>query len=170
VIYAGKAHPQDEGGKELIQRIFRAKESLRNEIKMTYLEKYGIELGKMMTSGVDVWLNTPQPPLEASGTSGMKAAVNGVPSLSMLDGWWVEGHIEGVTGWAIGESGPAGDGASDRSRDAASLYNKLEQVVVPLFYHDRDKLLDIMLHCMTLNASFFNTHRMLQEYVLKAYF
>ena len=105
VIYAGKAHPQDQGGKELIQRIFQLKESLKKDIKIAYLENYDLELGKMITSGVDVWLNTPEPPLEASGTSGMKAALNGVPSLSILDGWWIEGCIEGVTGWSIGENG-----------------------------------------------------------------
>lgn len=170
VIYAGKAHPQDMGGKELIRRIFQAKESLSKDIKITYLENYSIELGKMMTSGVDIWLNTPQSPLEASGTSGMKAAVNGVPSISVLDGWWIEGHIEGVTGWAIGENGRAPQAASERANDAFSLYDKLEQIVAPLFYQDRDRFIDIMRHCITLNGSFFNTHRMLQEYLLKAYF
>jgi len=169
VIYSGKAHPQDIGGKELIQRIFQAKEALSKDIKITYLENYNLSLGKMITSGVDVWLNTPQPPLEASGTSGMKAAINGVPSLSVLDGWWIEGHIEGVTGWAIGESGQGAEIASEPIDAASSLYNKLEQVVVPLFYSDHDRLLDIMRNCITLNGSFFNTHRMLQEYVLKAY-
>jgi starch phosphorylase len=170
VIYAGKAHPQDAGGKELIHRIFQAKEALSKDVKIAYLENYSLELGKMITSGVDVWLNTPQPPMEASGTSGMKAAINGIPSLSVLDGWWIEGHIEGLTGWAIGENGRTSAAAADRSNDAASLYDKLEQVVVPLFYHDRDRFVDIMRHCITLNGSFFNTHRMLQEYVLKAYF
>jgi len=169
VIYSGKAHPQDIGGKELIQRIFQAKEAFSKDIKITYLENYNLSLGKMITSGVDVWLNTPQPPLEASGTSGMKAAINGVPSLSVLDGWWIEGHIEGVTGWAIGESGQGAEIASEPIDAASSLYNKLEQVVVPLFYSDHDRLLDIMRNCITLNGSFFNTHRMLQEYVLKAY-
>jgi starch phosphorylase len=170
-IYAGKAHPQDNGGKELIQRIFQLKESLKNDIKIAYLENYDLELGKIITSGVDLWLNTPQPPLEASGTSGMKAALNGVPSLSVLDGWWIEGHIEGVTGWSIGEDG-RGLGAEDidRSKDAASLYNKLEQVIIPLFYHDRERFIDVMRHAIALNGSFFNTQRMLLQYVLKAYF
>ena len=104
-IYAGKAHPQDQGGKELIRRIFQIKEALKKDIQVAYLENYDMELGKLMTAGVDLWLNTPQPPLEASGTSGMKAALNGVPSLSVLDGWWIEGCIEGVTGWSIGEYG-----------------------------------------------------------------
>jgi starch phosphorylase len=170
VIYAGKAHPQDQGGKELIQRIFQLKESLKKDIKIAYLENYDLELGKMITSGVDVWLNTPEPPLEASGTSGMKAALNGVPSLSILDGWWIEGCIEGVTGWSIGENGRGIADSDNRSKDASSLYDKLEQAVIPLFYHDRDRFIDVMLHSVALNGSFFNTHRMVQQYVLKAYF
>jgi len=168
IVFAGKAHPQDAAGKELIMRIFGAKESLRDRVKIAYLENYNMEMGKMMTAGVDVWLNTPQPPMEASGTSGMKAVVNGVPSLSVLDGWWIEGCIEGVTGWAIGPSsaGP-GDG---HERDAESLYDKLERFVMPLFYRDRSGFIDVMRHTIALNGSFFNTHRMLQQYVLKAYF
>jgi starch phosphorylase len=170
VIYAGKAHPQDQGGKELIKRIFQAKESLKKEIKIAYLENYDIELGKIMTSGVDLWLNTPQPPMEASGTSGMKSALNGVPSLSVLDGWWIEGHIDGVTGWSIGESRRGTVESSDWSKDASSLYDKLEHIILPLFYHDRDRFIDVMRHAIALNGSFFNTHRMILEYVLKAYF
>lgn len=165
VIYAGKAHPQDQGGKELIKRIFQAKEVLKKDVKIAYLENYDMKVGKMMTSGVDLWLNTPQPPLEASGTSGMKAAFNGVPSLSVLDGWWVEGCIEGKTGWSIGEKGSA-----DASKDAASLYSKLEEIIVPMFYHGRDRFIDVMLHSIALNGSFFNTQRMMQQYVLNAYF
>jgi len=169
IVYAGKAHPQDNSGKEVIQRIYRAKEVLRANIKITYLENYNMEIGKLMTAGVDVWLNTPQPPLEASGTSGMKAAVNGVPSFSVLDGWWVEGCIEGVTGWSIGSKEIDPTGPANHSRDATALYDKLENVIVPLFYNNRDGLLDIMRHAIALNGSFFNTHRMLQQYVLKAY-
>jgi starch phosphorylase len=139
---------------------------LRDKIKIAYLTNYSMDIGKLMTAGVDVWLNTPQPPMEASGTSGMKAAVNGVPSLSVLDGWWIEGCIEGVTGWSIG---PADGQTADHSRDAASLYGKLEQVVMPLYWQGRDGFLDIMRHAIALNGSFFNTHRMLQQYVVKAY-
>jgi starch phosphorylase len=169
IVYAGKAHPRDAAGKESIKRVFSAKEALRHKIKIAYLENYNMEIGRLMTSGVDVWLNTPQPPLEASGTSGMKAAVNGVPSLSVLDGWWIEGCIEGVTGWSIGpKDRTAGD--QNHRADAESLYEKLEQVVVPLFYKDRSGFLDVMHHAIALNGSFFNTHRMLQQYVLKAYF
>jgi starch phosphorylase len=170
VIYAGKAHPQDQKGKEIIQRIYQVGESLKKAVKIVYLENYDIELGKLMTSGVDVWLNTPQPPNEASGTSGMKAALNGIPSLSILDGWWIEGHIEGVTGWAIGENGRVKEESHDRSKDAAALYDKLEQVVMPMFYRERDRFIDVMLHSIALNGSFFNTQRMLQQYVLNAYF
>jgi starch phosphorylase len=170
VIYAGKAHPHDQGGKELIKKIFQTKEILKKDLKIAYLENYDMELGKMMTSGVDLWLNTPQPPLEASGTSGMKAALNGVPSLSILDGWWIEGHIEGVTGWSIGENEQGIGENRDRTKDALSLYHKLEQVIFPLFYHDRDHFIDVMLHSIALNGSFFNTHRMIQQYVLNAYF
>jgi starch phosphorylase len=169
IIYSGKAHPQDTPGKELIQRIYRAKEALRSKIKIAYLENYSMEMGRMMTAGVDVWLNTPQPPLEASGTSGMKAAINGVPSFSVLDGWWVEGCIEGVTGWSIGplEIDPAG--ARNHTHDAEALYEKLEAVIMPLFYQKRDGFLDVMRHAIALNGSFFNTHRMLLQYVVKAY-
>src|SRR5438105_2310092 len=99
IIFAGKAHPDDAGGKDIIRRIYKAKKALRKNVPAVFLDDYNLELGGKMTSGVDLWLNTPQFPLEASGTSGMKAALNGVPSLSILDGWWVEGHIEGVTGW-----------------------------------------------------------------------
>jgi|SRR3990172_5347871 len=166
IIYAGKAHPRDQGGKEIIKRIFQVKESLKKNIKIAYLENYDIELAKMITSGVDLWLNTPQPPLEASGTSGMKAALNGVPSLSILDGWWIEGCIEGVTGWAIGGH----EGVGDRPKDASSLYDRLERSIMPMFYHDRDSFINVMLHAIALNGSFFNTHRMMEQYVLNAYF
>jgi len=170
IVYAGKAHPKDESGKEEIQKVYRARDQLRDKIRIAYLENYSMDIGKMMTAGVDVWLNTPLPPMEASGTSGMKAAVNGVPSLSVLDGWWIEGCIEGVTGWSIGPADRTAAAVADHSQDAASLYDKLEQVVMPLFYHNRDDFLDVMRHAIALNGSFFNTHRMLLQYVLKAYF
>ncbi len=171
IIYAGKAHPQDEEGKHLIQRIFQARDALKNDIRVCYLPNYDMDLARRLLAGVDVWLNTPQPPMEASGTSGMKAALNGVPSLSILDGWWIEGCIEGVTGWALGERCGPGAATSDRADcDAASLYDKLERIVIPLFYHDREHFLDVMRHAIALNGSFFNTQRMVLQYVLKAYF
>jgi len=170
VVYAGKAHPADQGGKELIQRIVQTRDAVRPDVRVAYLGNYDIALGRLLTAGADLWLNTPEVPLEASGTSGMKAAVNGVPHFSVLDGWWVEGCIEEVTGWAIGgdHSGPAEK--SDRARDAASLYDTLEQRILPLFYRDRDRFVEIMRHGIGLNGSFFNTQRMMQQYVVKAYF
>lgn len=170
IIYAGKAHPRDAEGKSVIQRIFQEQKRLKDDLKIIYLENYDVELGKMITSGVDVWLNTPQPPLEASGTSGMKAALNGVPSLSVLDGWWIEGCIEGLTGWSIGDGGPRSADTQDRSKDALSLYDKLERVIILLFYHDRERFIEVMRHAIALNGSFFNTQRMVQQYVLNAYF
>lgn len=169
VVYSGKAHPRDEPGKELIRRIFRAKEALKNDIRIAYLENYDLELARLMTAGADVWLNTPEPPLEASGTSGMKAALNGVPSLSVPDGWWIEGSLEGLTGWSIGEDAREPEKRPDGRRDAASLYEKLEQQVIPIFYRDRSRFVNMMRHAIGLNGSFFNTQRMLQQYVVKAY-
>ncbi len=171
VILGGKAHPHDQGGKETIHRLVQAGRALGAEIKVAFLENYGMALGKLMTSGVDLWLSTPQPPLEASGTSGMKAALNGVPSLSVLDGWWVEGHLEGVTGWAIGpDASPALEERDRRKEDAASLYQKLEAVILPLYYQKREEYINIMRQTIALNGSYFNTQRMMQQYILNAYF
>lgn len=171
IVYAGKAHPQDMPGKELIRRIHQFGETLRGKIKLVYLENYDMELAKLLTAGADLWLNTPQPPLEASGTSGMKAAVNGVPSLSIMDGWWVEGCIEGITGWSIGGDRNAGMGGGDtRAEDAHALYNKLEMVILPMFFNEPDRYAEVMRHSIALNASFFNTERMLSQYISKAYF
>ncbi len=170
LIYAGKAHPQDQAGKEMIQKIVQAQDILKKDIKIAYLENYDLALGKLITGGVDLWLNTPEPPMEASGISGMKAALNGVPSLSILDGWWIEGCLEGFTGWAIGENGRTSQ-KNDRSRDAISLYDKLEGVIVPMYDKDRDSFIDVMptQSPLAINGSFFNTHRMVEQYVLKAY-
>jgi glycogen phosphorylase len=170
VIYAGKAHPKDRSGKELIQRIFQAIKALKEDVKVIYLENYDIELAKLITSGVDIWVNTPLPPMEASGTSGMKAAVNGVPSFSVLDGWWIEGCIEGKTGWSIGQNARDTQTQRDNEQDAAALYDKLEKTIIPLFYGQPEQFRDMMAHCIALNGSFFNTQRMVQQYVLKAYF
>jgi len=170
VVIAGKAHPGDPAGMETIREIFRAIESLKGHIRIAYLTNYDWELGQLMTAGVDVWLNTPLPPKEASGTSGMKAAMNGVPSLSILDGWWIEGCIEGITGWSIGGTHRLADSADTNALDAASLYEKLENVVIPLYYNERERFLDIMRHSIALNGAFFNSQRMLLQYVLNAYF
>lgn len=171
IIFSGKAHPQDMQGKALIHEIFKIKNDLNNDIRIAYLADYDMEIGRLMTSGVDLWLNTPLPPMEASGTSGMKAAINGVPSLSVLDGWWIEGCIEGVTGWAISDaeqqtkSTPAMPGS-----EADILYSKLENIIIPMYYHNRDAYIDIMRNAIAINGSFFNTERMISQYVTKAYF
>ena len=170
IVYAGKAHPGDDDGKAIIQRIFEVKKSLEPSIKIVFLENYTMDIAKLLVAGVDVWVNTPQPPMEASGTSGMKAALNGVPSLSVLDGWWVEGHIHGVTGWSIGDIQNRGNEQDDWANDADSLYGKLEYVICPLITKDRHRFIDMMRHCIALNGAFFNTQRMMQQYVLKAYF
>jgi starch phosphorylase len=170
LVFAGKAHPGDEEGKRVIERVFHARDALRNDIGVAYLEEYDMTQASVLTAGSDVWLNTPHPPLEASGTSGMKAALNGVPSLSVLDGWWLEGHVEGVTGWAIGASRmhPL-DQPVDTAADAGSLYDTLERTVIPLFYRSQNEFIDVMRYAIALNGSFFTAQRMLQEYLIKAY-
>jgi starch phosphorylase len=167
VIYGGKAHPDDKGGKDIIRSVFQASVALRDTVQVVYIEDYDLVWGKRICSGVDLWLNTPQRPQEASGSSGMKAALNGVPSLSVLDGWWVEGHIEGVTGWSIGHGG---DIPEDRAAEAASLYDKLELMIVPMYYGRPTAYAAIMRSAIALNGSFFNTQRMLSQYVANAYF
>jgi starch phosphorylase len=163
VLFAGKAHPRDAEGKRLIERIVTAGAALAPDVPVVYLPDYDLELAARLVSGSDLWLNTPEPPLEASGTSGMKAAHNGVPSLSVVDGWWGEGLVEGVTGWAIEN----GDGS--RAAAAESLYRKLESVVLPLYHRNREGWIDVMRHAIALNASHFNTHRMVQQYAANAY-
>ena len=170
IVFAGKAHPRDEEGKRVIEHIFRARNALQGDIAIAYLEDYDMTQAAILTAGADVWLNTPQPPLEASGTSGMKAALNGVPSLSVLDGWWLEGHVEGITGWAIGADGRRSlEQPVDSVTDATALYDVLERVVLPVFYQRRNVFIDVMRHAIALNGSFFTAQRMLQEYVIKAY-
>jgi len=164
IVLAGKAHPHDEGGKELIRKLHHIMRELKGQINIVYLPDYNMDIALTMIAGVDVWLNTPLQPLEASGTSGMKAAFNGVPSLSILDGWWHEGCIEGVTGWAIGNGKEVSSEAS-----AQSLYDKLEQVVLPLYYHDQPGWIAVMKGAISKNASFFNSHRMMRRYATEAY-
>ncbi len=164
ILYAGKAHPQDEPGKALIRQVVERAHSLDSDLlHIVYLENYDWNLGAQLTAGVDVWVNTPRRPYEASGTSGMKAALNGVPSLSILDGWWIEGCIEGVTGWAIE------DGADD-NQEANNLYNKLETSVVPLYLQAPEKWGQIMRTTLAFNGSYFNTNRMVKQYTRNAYY
>ena len=167
VVFAGKAHPHDTEGKNLIREIVRRGAELAPDVRIAYLPDYDLELARQVTAGVDLWLNTPRPPLEASGTSGMKAAHNGVPSLSVLDGWWLDGHVEGVTGWSIGRRDGASEAADDD--DARHLYETLEQTILPLHADRPASWAEVMRLTIALNASFFNAHRMLQEYVIYAY-
>lgn len=164
ILYAGKAHPQDQGGKALIHSVIETASRLESDLlHIVYLENYDWSLGAQLTSGVDVWVNTPRRPYEASGTSGMKAALNGVPSLSILDGWWIEGCIEGVTGWAI-EDGPTD------ADEAAALYLKLENAVVPLYKDSPEKWARLMRQTLAFNGSYFNTNRMVKQYTRNAYY
>jgi glycogen phosphorylase len=165
-IFAGKAHPRDWQGKELIKKIVGLANQMNSQVKIVYLSNYDMDLAQLVIPGVDVWLNTPQKPREASGTSGMKAAHNGVPHFSILDGWWIEGHVEGLTGWSIGS---AADVEPSDYVIAESLYDKLANVIIPTFYNNRNGWIEIMRHSIAINASFFNTHRMVQQYVLSAY-
>jgi len=170
VVYAGKAHPRDEEGKHLIRRIHEAARALEGDLPVVYLPAYDMRLGLLLTSGVDVWLNTPLRPWEASGTSGMKAAHNGVLNFSVLDGWWIEGHIEDYTGWAIGPAPDAADLERDSDEtDAEDLYRKLETRVLPTFYDDRKTWVRMMQNAIGKNAYYFNTHRMMRRYVTEAY-
>ena len=170
VIYAGKAHPRDIPGKENIRLIFRKMRELENRMKIVYLPGYDMKLALDLVSGVDVWLNTPQRPHEASGTSGMKAAHNAVVNFSVLDGWWIEGHIEGYTGWSIG-SAPTEvslDETADE-QDAKDLYLKLEEQIMPTYYENRHIWTRMMQNAIGKNAYYFNTHRMMRRYVTEAY-
>jgi len=173
LVYSGKAHPRDDHGKWLIEKIHVIKERLKGRIKMAYIKNYDMEKALKLVSGVDVWLNTPLRPHEASGTSGMKAAHNGVINFSVLDGWWIEGHIEGFTGWAIGES-PSETTMNNNieemdKRDSEDLYHKLESIIIPMYYNDRRTWLRMMQNVIGKNAYYFNSHRMMRRYVTEAY-
>ena len=174
VIFAGKAHRQDTQGKEIIKHVWQVAKQVNAEkgrLKVVFLKRYDIQLSKMMVAGCDVWLNNPQRPFEASGTSGMKAALNGTPQISTLDGWWLEGHIEGRTGWKIGPSPHEKDFENDYSPDdeAEDLYRKLKETIIPLYYSDKHEWTRIMKHCIAINGSFFNTYRMVQQYIATTY-
>jgi starch phosphorylase len=166
IVFGGKAHPHDAGGKELIRHIHEAAVNLADRITIVYVENYEMEIAAKIVAGVDLWLNNPMKPLEASGTSGMKAALNGVPSLSVLDGWWIEGHVEGVTGWSIGGM----EMEADQSKDAGEIYIKLERIILPIFYGLPYAYAEVMRSAIALNGSFFNTQRMVEQYVRNAYF
>ncbi|HEU4664470.1 MAG TPA: alpha-glucan family phosphorylase, partial [Dokdonella sp.] len=161
IVLAGKAHPHDDAGKDLIHRLHELIRDLAPRIEIVFLANYDLDIARTLVAGSDVWLNTPAPPLEASGTSGMKAAVNGVLNLSSLDGWWVEACIEGVTGWAIEDHGT--------HAAACALYDKMEHTVLPLYHDDRARWIWMMKQAVGKIASYFNSHRMMRRYAAEAY-
>jgi len=169
IIYAGKAHPNDHNGKEMIKEVHRIIKEFSSEIKIIFLENYDMDVAKVMIPGVDVWLNTPLPPNEASGTSGMKAAHNGVPHFSTLDGWWLEGYIYKKTGWSIGEKRSTTDPEKLVEKDAVALYSCLENKILPRYYNTPEKWKKTMRYTIAINASFFNSERMLRQYAQEAY-
>ena len=164
IVLAGKAHPRDDAGKHVIEDLHGHIRSLTGSVTAAYVPDYNMAVAGDLVAGCDIWLNTPLRPLEASGTSGMKAALNGVPQVSVLDGWWVEGCVEGVTGWAIGN-----DHESENGEDAESLYNKLEEKILPLWHADRAGWVALMKGAISKNAAFFTSHRMLRRYAIEAY-
>jgi starch phosphorylase len=169
-IFAGKAHPRDEGGKRLIEQIYSYARQLKGDIEVVYLENYDMDIAAKMVGGVDVWLNTPMRPMEASGTSGMKAAHNGVLNFSVLDGWWIEGWIENLTGWAIGPHPTENlDDATTIRKEIEDIYNKLEYVIIPTFNDRRDEWIWLMKNSIGKVAYYFNSHRMMRRYVTEAY-
>ncbi|MFH1649085.1 MAG: alpha-glucan family phosphorylase [Candidatus Woesearchaeota archaeon] len=175
IVFAGKAHAQDKQGKELLKKVMHEAKIINEQnsrLKVVFLEGYDLRLAQVLVSGCDAWLNTPQRPFEASGTSGMKAALNGVPQISTLDGWWLEGHIENVTGWSLGPSKEEPGFGTDLTMDdeARDLYEKLENKIIPVFYGNNEKWIGIMRHCVAINGSFFNTKRMAEQYISNAYF
>lgn len=169
IVFAGKAHPQDWEGKRLIQEIFKQVKELSPHLKIAFLEDYDLEIAKRMVSGVDLWLNTPQKPFEASGTSGMKAAHNGVLHFSVLDGWWIEGCLEGITGWSIG-SPPDEKSENEVQREIEDFYGKLEYAILPVFRNHREEWIKLMKNAIGKLAPYFNSHRMMKRYLSEAYF
>jgi len=173
VVIAGKAHPADRPGQGVIEHIFTLSRSDRLRGRVFVVEDYDMRIARFLVGGVDIWLNNPRRPLEASGTSGMKAAINGIPSVSILDGWWDEGY-NGDNGWAIGDREPDGDEAAQDAADAAELYRLLEQEIVPRFFTRRaDNVPEAWVETMraAISAALwdFSTARMLSEYVDRLY-
>ena len=165
IVLAGKAHPNDKEGKEAIRRLVQLARELRGRVTCVFLPNYDMEVAQAMVSGADVWVNTPLPPMEASGTSGMKAALNGVLNLSVLDGWWIEACVEGVTGWSIGTE----DDASSADAHAGLLYDKLDNVVLPLFYSNTEQWRGMMKQSIANIGYYFNSQRMMRRYASEAY-
>lgn len=166
LVFAGKAYPDTQSMENIIAKIYKLSKNSQSKIKVAFLPNYNMDIASKMVAGSDIWLNNPVKPLEASGTSGMKAALNGVPNFSVLDGWWPEGWIERETGWAIGQGV---NSQSDEATELNELYSKLENDILPTFFHDTQKWLEIQKQAIALNGSYFHTHRMVGEYLEKGY-
>ncbi|MCS6999074.1 MAG: alpha-glucan family phosphorylase [Aquificaceae bacterium] len=173
IVFAGKAHPKDDMGKEIIKNIFQRIKYVRERtkaVKLAFLENYGIDMAKLLVAGCDVWLNNPRRPLEACGTSGMKAGMNGVLNFSTWDGWWLEGGIEGFNGWGIGpKPGWQDMSESKDEEDLEDLYGKLAYIIIPTYYKHRDEWVRLMKNSIATIGPYFNTHRMVSEYISKVY-
>jgi starch phosphorylase len=175
IIFAGKAHPADEAGKLILQEVYRSVKNARNGGRLVFLEDYDMNIARYLVQGVDIWLNTPRRPNEASGTSGEKAAINGVLNFSVLDGWWREG-FNGRNGWAIGDDAEYTDSNIQDDADANSLYDTLENEIIPMYYDERsaDNLpvewIDRMKESIRTMAPQFCTRRMVKEYMDELYF
>jgi len=173
VVFAGKTHPRDASAKGMLADILRKAELLNSgtrKVRVAVLENYDIEMAKVLVAGADVWLNNPRRPLEACGTSGIKAAMNGVLNLSVNDGWWLEGGIDGVNGWGVGRRTDWPDlGDSVEGEDEASLYSKLSSSVLPVFYQDRERWIDMQKRSIATVGPLFNSYRMVEEYFTKVY-
>lgn len=168
LIFSGKAHPDDKVGREMIKRVYDKMSQINRQkfpITVVYLANYNMQISKLMVAGSDIWLNNPIPPLEASGTSGMKAALNGVPNFSILDGWWLEGCVENVTGWAIGTECTMSECNLEQINE---LYQKLENVILPLF-QNKNGWLQVCRNAIILNGSHFGTDRTVMEYLTRAW-
>jgi starch phosphorylase len=174
IVFAGKAHPADDLGKRVLQRVYTLSREARFEGRIAFLEDYEMHLAHRLVQGVDLWLNVPRPPLEACGTSGMKAALNGVPQLSTLDGWWIEGYDDGRNGWALPAPAPHANADAADAADAEHLYRLLEEAVVPLFYtRDARNIplgwVDKMKHALRVAGAGFTAQRMVRQYVSEYY-
>ena len=173
VVYAGKTHPRDASAKGMLADILRKADLLNRatgKVRVAVLENYDIDMAKVLIAGADVWLNNPKRPLEACGTSGIKAAMNGVLNLSVYDGWWLEGGIDGVNGWGVGKRADWSDlSDSVEGEDEASLYSKLSTSVLPTFYKERERWVDMQKRSIATVGPLFNSYRMVEEYVTRVY-
>ncbi|MCS7083709.1 MAG: alpha-glucan family phosphorylase, partial [Aquificaceae bacterium] len=173
ILFAGKAHPKDNPGKEIISNIINVKKAMKEyakSLRIAFLENYSIKLATLLLAGCDVWLNNPRRPLEACGTSGMKAAINGVLNFSTWDGWWLEGGIDGFNGWGIGPKPKWPDlSHSDDSEDLKDIYGKLEYIIVPMYYQKREQWSQMMKNAIATVGVYFNGYRMVGEYMSKLY-